>query len=58
VSSLLLRFIPERGGVLRWDRHSIATVLTGQVVTGAALGIAAQALLVVVIIGYVCGSSA
>jgi hypothetical protein len=53
VSSLLLRYIPERGGVLKWDRHWIATVLTAQVAAGAALGIAAQAFLVVVIIGYV-----
>ena len=29
VASLLLRYIPERGGVLKWDRHWIATVLTG-----------------------------
>ena len=28
VPSLLLRYIPERGGVLRWDRHWIATILT------------------------------
>jgi hypothetical protein len=51
--SLLLRAIPGRGGVLRWDRHWIATVLTAQVAAGAALGIAAQAFLVVVIIGYI-----
>jgi hypothetical protein len=51
--SLLLRFMPERGGVLKWDRAWIAGVLTAQVAMGAALGIAAQALLVVVIIGYV-----
>jgi hypothetical protein len=53
VPMLLLRAIPARGGVLRWDRHWIATVLTAQVAAGAALGIAAQAFLVVVIIGYV-----
>jgi hypothetical protein len=53
VPSLLLRYIPERGGVLKWDRHWIATVLTAQVAAGAALEIAAQAFLVVVIIGYV-----
>jgi hypothetical protein len=53
LSSLLLRYIPERGGVLKWDRHWIATVLTFQVASGAALGIAAQALLVVGVIGYV-----
>ena len=37
VPSLLLRYIPERGGVLKWNRHWIATVLAG-----AALGIAAR----------------
>jgi hypothetical protein len=51
--SLLLRFIPERGGVLKWDRHWIAAVLTAQVAAGAALGIVAQVVFVVVIIGYV-----
>jgi len=50
--SLLLRAVPARGGVLRWDRHWIATVLTTQVAAGAALGIAAQAFLVIVIVGY------
>jgi hypothetical protein len=45
--------IPARGDVLRWDRHWIATVLTAQVAAGAALGIAAQAFLVMVIIGYI-----
>jgi hypothetical protein len=50
---LLLRFIPDRGGVLKWDRHWIATVLTAQVAAGAALGIAAQAFLVLIIVGYV-----
>jgi hypothetical protein len=53
VPSLLLRYIPERGGVLKWDRHWIATVLTAQVAAGAALGILAQVFLVWVIIGYV-----
>jgi hypothetical protein len=53
VPSLLLRYVPERGGVLKWDRHWIAAVLTTQVAAGAALGIAAQAFLVVVIIGYI-----
>jgi hypothetical protein len=53
VSSLLLRFIPERGGVLKWDRRWIATALTAQVAAGAALGIAAQVVLVWVIIGHV-----
>jgi hypothetical protein len=53
VPSLLLRYIPERGGVLKWVRHWIATVLTAQVAAGAALGIAAQVSLVWVIIGHV-----
>ena len=51
--SLLLRKIPAPGNVLKWDRHWIATVLTAQVAAGAPLGIAAQGLLVVLIIGYV-----
>jgi hypothetical protein len=50
---LLLGAIPARGGVLRWDRHWIATILTTQVFAGAALGIAAQVFLAVVIIGYI-----
>jgi hypothetical protein len=50
---LLLGFIPATGGVLRWDRHWIAAVLTAQVAAGAALGIVAQVFLVVVIIGYI-----
>jgi hypothetical protein len=45
--------MPDRGGVLKWDRTWIAAVLTFQAGAGAALGIAAQVLLVVVIIGYV-----
>ena len=53
VAPLLLRYITERGGVLKWDRHWIATVLTAQVAAGAALGIAAQVFLVWVIIGHV-----
>lgn len=55
---LLLCAIPARGGVLRWDRHWIATVLTTQVFAGAALGIAAQVFLVAVIIGYIMPGSA
>jgi len=51
--AMLLRFIPVRGGVLKWDRAWIATALTAEVAVGAALGIAAQVLLVVVIIGHV-----
>jgi len=53
VPSLLLRYIPERGGVLRWDGHWIATVLTAQVAVGAALGIVAQVFLVWAILGHV-----
>ena len=45
--------MPDRGGVLKWDRHWIAAVLTTQVAEGVALGIAAQAILVWVIIGQV-----
>jgi hypothetical protein len=52
VPLLLLDFMPKRGGVLKWDRHWIATVLTAQVAAGAFLGIAAQIFLVWVIIGY------
>ena len=44
--SLLLRNIPERGNVPKWDRAWIATVLTAQIAVGAALGIAAQVFLV------------
>ena len=50
--SLLLQKIPSQGNVPKFDRAWIATVLTAQVIAGAALGIAAQAFLVVVIIGY------
>src|SRR5215472_16437449 len=53
VSSLLLRFMPERGNVARMERAWIATVLTAQVAAGAALGIAAQAFLVWVVIGHI-----
>jgi hypothetical protein len=53
VPSLLLRKIPAQGNVPKFDRAWIATVLTAQVAAGAALGIAAQALLVVVVIGYI-----
>jgi hypothetical protein len=54
--SILLNFVPERGGVFRGDRHWVATVLTAQVAAGATLGIAAQALLAVAIIGYILPS--
>jgi hypothetical protein len=53
VATLLLRFIPAQGNVPKFERAWIATVLTGQVASGAALGIAAQVFLVWVIIGYV-----
>jgi hypothetical protein len=53
VPSLLLRKIPAQGNVPKFDRAWIATVLAAQVAAGAALGIAAQAFLVIVIIGYV-----
>ena len=53
VPPLLLQFMPARGRVLRWDRAWIAAFLTVQGATGAVLGIAAQALLAVVIIGYI-----
>ena len=51
--ALLLRKIPARGNVAKFDRAWVATVLTAQVAVGAASGIAAQAFLVVVIIGYI-----
>jgi hypothetical protein len=47
--SLLLRKIPTQGNVPKFDRAWIATVLTAQVAAGTALGIAAQATLVVLI---------
>lgn len=53
VPSLLLRSIPAQGNVPKFDRAWVATVLTAQVAVGAALGIAAQALLVIVVLGYV-----
>jgi hypothetical protein len=53
VPSLLLLKIPATGNVPKFDRAWIATVLTGQVAAGAALGIAAQVFLVWVIIGHV-----
>ncbi len=53
LATLLLRKIPVQANVPKFDRAWIATVLTAQVAAGAALGVAAQAFLVVVIIGYV-----
>ena len=51
--SLILRFMPVGKAVPAFDRAWIALVLTLQIVVGAILGVAAQALLVVVVIGYV-----
>jgi hypothetical protein len=51
--ALLLRFIPAQGAVARFERVWIALVLTTQVALGAVLGIAAQGLLAVGIIGYI-----
>ena len=50
--ALILRKIPAQGNVLKWDRAWIATVLTAQIAVGAVLGIVAQVLLAVGIIGY------
>jgi hypothetical protein len=51
--SLILRFMPVGKAVPTFERNWIALVLTLQVVMGAILGIAAQALLIVGVIGYV-----
>ena len=51
--SLLLRFMPVGKAVPGFDRAWIATVLTLQVAVGVLFGIAAQAFLVVVVIGLV-----
>jgi hypothetical protein len=51
--SLILRFMPVGKAVPDFDRAWIALVLTLQIVVGVILGVAAQALLVVVVIGYV-----
>jgi hypothetical protein len=51
--SLLLQKIPSQGNVPKFDRAWIAAVLTAQAAVGAALGIAAQAFLAIVIIGYI-----
>jgi hypothetical protein len=53
LSPLLLQFMPVGRAVPAFDRAWIALVLTLQVVVGALLGIAAQALLVLGVIGYV-----
>jgi hypothetical protein len=51
--SLILRFMPVGKAVPTFDRNWIALVLTLQIVVGALFGIVAQAILVVVVIGYV-----
>jgi hypothetical protein len=51
--SLILRFMPVGKAVPTFERNWIALVLTLQVALGAILGVAAQALLVVGVIGYV-----
>jgi hypothetical protein len=51
--SLILRFMPVGKAVPAFDRAWIALVLTLQIAVGAILGVAAQALLVVGVIGYV-----
>ena len=50
--ALLLRSIPAQANVPKWDRAWIAAVLTFQVATGAALGIAMQVVAAVIVIGY------
>jgi hypothetical protein len=50
--SLLLGFLPAGKAVPPFDRAWIALVLTAQIFLGALLGIAAQALLAIGIIGY------
>jgi hypothetical protein len=51
--SLILQFMPVGKAVPTFDRAWIALVLTLQIVVGAILGVLAQALLVVGVIGYV-----
>jgi hypothetical protein len=51
--SVLLGFLPVGKAVPPFDRAWIALVLTAQTFVGAGLGVAAQALLAVGIIGYV-----
>ncbi len=52
LSNLLLRVMPEGKKIPPFERNWIAAVLTAQVAVGAVLGIAAQALLAIGIIGY------
>jgi hypothetical protein len=51
IASWLLQWMPE-GKVLSFHRHQIATVLTGQILVGAALGLAAQVAILIAVIGY------
>jgi len=44
------------GKVLPWDRAWIASVLTGQIAIGAILGIIAQVMIMVGVIGYIMPS--
>ena len=53
VPSKILRFMPAASAVLPFDRAWIALVLTIQSVGGAILGVIAQSLLIVGVIGYV-----
>jgi hypothetical protein len=53
VPSLLLRFMPANRAVPTFDRAWIALVLTLQIIGGAILGVVAQILLVVAVLGYV-----
>ncbi|WP_315754713.1 MULTISPECIES: hypothetical protein [unclassified Bradyrhizobium] len=51
--ALLLRFLPNGKAVPSFDRPWIALVLTAQTFVGATLGVAAQILLLLGIVGYV-----
>jgi hypothetical protein len=51
--SVLLGFLPAGKAVPPFDRAWLALVLTAQTFLGAGLGVAAQALLAIGIIGYV-----
>lgn len=51
--ALLLRYMPAGKAVLDWDRRWIAHLLTFQSIGGYLLGIAAQLLLLMGVIGYV-----
>jgi hypothetical protein len=50
--SVVLRFLPVGKAVAPFDRAWIALVLTAQIFLGVCLGIAAQAVLAIAIIGY------